>query len=456
MMRERLAGVREAVASLSPEGLLVGGFGGLVVAGTLLLWLPWARSGSTSLLDALFTATSAVCVTGLVVVDTGTDYTAFGQIVILLLIQAGGIGVMIFAGLAFLLLGHRLSLRARAALGSSMLQRDVASELRSIFGRILRFVLVAEGAGAVLIFIGLLPARGVAHAAYSAIFHSVSAFCNAGFSLYPDSLSGFRGNPLVLFTVMGLIVLGGIGHPVVVDVWQRLRPRRGDRDGPRRLGLSSAVALWTSAALLLAGFALLLLFGSAHGGLPWSDRVLDALFQSVSARTAGFNTVDIGELGLAPLFVLVLLMFIGGSPGSCAGGIKTTTFTLWLAKLRSRLRGEKSPRLFGRHIPGEITRRVSMIIGIAVVWNLVGVLLLLAAEGERTDVGLHDVLFEQISAFGTVGLSTGLTPGLGAVARLWLVATMLVGRLGPLTIAMWIFARKTPGIRYPEGRIMIG
>lgn len=456
-MREGLTRVRDAIVSRSPEGLLVGSFGGLIALGTLLLFLPWSHNGNVGILDAMFTATSAVCVTGLIVVDTGTDYTAFGQFIILLLIQTGGIGVMSFAGLAFHLLGRRLSLRARAALSSSMLQREMASEFHGIFKRILRFVVIAETVGVVLLFVGMLPSKGVAHAAYSAVFHSISAFCNAGFSLYSDSLIALRRNPLVLSTVMLLIILGGIGHPVVVDVWQRFAPRKKDEeDRLRRLTLNSKVALWTSGILILAGFAVLLVLGLTPAENVWTEAVFGALFQSVTSRTAGFNTVDIGQLPLAALFLIIMLMFIGGSPGSCAGGIKTTTFALWLAKLRSRLSGNKSPRLFDRHIPGEITRRVSIIMGLAVVWNLAGVLLLLATEGGHAGVGMHDVVFEQVSAFGTVGLSTGLTPKLSVLGQLWIIATMFVGRLGPLTLALWMFMRKAPGVQYPEGRIMIG
>jgi trk system potassium uptake protein TrkH len=215
------------------------------------------------------------------------------------------------------------------------------------------------------------------------------------------------------------------------------------------------VALVTSGALVLAGFLLLLVFGLTPSEGPWTTRVGSALFQSVTARTAGFNTVDIAALPLASLMLMVLLMFVGGSPASCAGGIKTTTFALWLAKLWSLLRGGKWPRLFGRHIPGDTARRASMFLGLAAVWNAFGVFLLLATEG-APGLGLHDVVFEQVSAFGTVGLSTGLTPKLSAVGKLWIVATMFVGRLGPLTLAVWAFARRSPGVRYPEGRVMIG
>lgn len=454
-MGERLVQLRERIAARSPESLLVVGFGGLIGIGTVFLALPWSHKGSVGVLDAFFTATSAVCVTGLVVVDTGTDYTTFGQLVILLLIQAGGIGVMSFAALAFALLGRRLSLSAQAALSSSMLQREVASEFRGIFRRIITFVLIAEAAGAVLIFVGMLPSRGVAHAAYSAVFHSISAFCNAGFSLYADSLTG--NNPVVTSTVMVLIILGGIGHPVAVDLWRKLLVAlRGETSGPNRLELSSTVALSTSGVLILVGLALLFLLGLTPGEGSWPSRLWNALFQSVTARTAGFNTVDIGALPLSSLMLIVLLMFVGGSPASCAGGIKTTTFTLWLATMLSLVRGEKRPRLFGRHIPGEIARRASLIIGLAVIWNLVGLVLLLATEGHSPGVGMHDVIFEQVSAFGTVGLSTGLTPKLSVFGKLWIIVTMFVGRLGPLTLAVWAFTRKAPGVRYPEGRIMIG
>jgi trk system potassium uptake protein TrkH len=455
-MRERLAQARNRIATRSPESLLVASFAGLIGLGTLLLALPWAHKGNVGILDALFTSASAVCVTGLAVVDTGSDYSLFGQTVILCLIQAGGIGVMSFAALAFHLLGRRMSLSARAALSEALLQREAATEFRGIFRRIVRFVVIAETVGAVLIFIGMLPEKGVGHAAYSAVFHAVSAFCNAGFSLYPDSLIGWRNNPIVIPSVMVLIVLGGIGHPVVVDVGRKLRAVLQRRDsGPSRLELNSSVALVTSGALVLAGFLLLLVFGLTPSEGPWTTRVGSALFQSVTARTAGFNTVDIAALPLASLMLMVLLMFVGGSPASCAGGIKTTTFALWLAKLWSLLRGGKWPRLFGRHIPGDTARRASMFLGLAAVWNAFGVFLLLATEG-APGLGLHDVVFEQVSAFGTVGLSTGLTPKLSAVGKLWIVATMFVGRLGPLTLAVWAFARRSPGVRYPEGRVMIG
>ena len=439
----------------SPDGLPVAGFAALIVAGAAVLALPISQRGGVSLLDALFTATSAVCVTGLTVVDTGHDFTIFGQLVILLLIQFGGIGVMSLAAMAMRIARRRLSLAAQAALSSSMLQRDVAGELASIVWRILGFVLTAEALGAVILFVAMVPTRSVAHAAYSAVFHSISAFCNAGFSIYSENLTVWRESRLVMVTVMSLIFIGGIGHHVAMDVGRalaRLITRKGS--GARRPELGSVVALFTSAALIVGGALLLLLFGLTPEEPEWETRVWNALFQSVTARTAGFNTVRIGLLPPGSLLVLSLLMFVGGSPGSCAGGIKTTTFALWVAKLWSFLRGAKGTRILGRYIPSETTRRASLLVGLSVLWNTVGLLFLLATQGRGIE--MHDVLVEQLSAFGTVGLSTGLTPGLTAAGKLWIMATMFVGRLGPLTLALWALGTRGREIRYPEGRIMVG
>lgn len=458
-MIDRLAEVREAIASRSnsTEATLVAGFAAVIAVGTLLLCSPWAHDGTVGLSEAFFTATSAVCVTGLVVVDTGSAFTTFGQVVILLLIQTGGIGVMSFAGLAYQVMRRPMPLRARAALTSSMVQQPIAHEFRRAFGRILLFVLLAEGLGAWLIFAGMWSEMALADAAYSAVFHAVSAFCNAGFSLHPDSMVGYGGNPLVIGAVTALIVLGGIGHPVVVDVWARLRPRGpASGEGPRRLALNSKVAIMTSGVLIVAGTGLLWVTGLGTTSQAWSTRLGGALFQSVTARTAGFNSVDFTHLPVASLFVLTALMFIGGSPGSCAGGIKTTTFAVWAATQWGRLRGHKWARLWGCHIPGELCRRGGLIIGLSVVWNALGTLVLLTSERHLPGLNLQDVLFEQVSAFGTVGLSTGLTTRLSETGRLWIAATMFIGRLGPLTLATWAFSRPLAAIRYPEGRILVG
>jgi trk system potassium uptake protein TrkH len=454
-LRERLA--RAAALPRTPEGLLATSFGALIVVGTLLLWLPWAHHGAVGPLEALFTATSAVCVTGLIVVDTGSQFTGFGQGVILTLIQVGGLGVMTLGAVAFRLFGRRLSLRGEAAVSDSLLQRDVASEFRELFPRIVRMVLGIELLGALVLFVAVLPGRPVGAALWWGLFHAVSAFCNAGFGLHADSLTGLRSDAVVVPTVLLLIVLGGIGHPVLVDLRAALAARLRRRDAaPHRLALHTKVVLAASAVLVPVGALLLALYGLTPDVDGAGGIAANAVFQSVSARTAGFNTVPLDGMPTASLLVLILLMFVGGSPGSCAGGVKTSTAALWLAKLWALLRGSKAPCLFERHIPGELTRRASLIIGLSVLWNVLGLFVLLATEGSPAGGRLVDLLFEQFSAFGTVGLSTGVTSGLSVAGKLWICATMFVGRVGPLTLAAWAIQRRPPGVRYPDGKVLIG
>jgi trk system potassium uptake protein TrkH len=429
--------------------VLVGAFAVIILAGTVALWAPFSHvPGRVGLLDALFTSTSAVCVTGLVVVDTGRDFTPVGQAIILVLIQAGGLGVMTFAVLLLRILGRRLPISSQAAVQDSFFQRDSAAEFGRLFGQILRMTVVIELVGAAVIFSRLAPHRGSGEALGSALFHSVSAFCNAGFSLYRDSLTGFRHDLILMGTVSFLIVLGGAGHIAIQDLWGAgLRRLRRDRTG--RISLNTRLVVGTSLLLIAVGAVLLLLTGSG-GGMP------EALFQSITARTAGFNTVGIGALPAASLLVLSLLMFVGGSPASCAGGIKTTTAAVWLARLVALVRGRTDVTILGRRIPRDLLRRVSRLVGLAVVWNLAGLLLLLTVGRTEKPPTLSEAVFEQVSAFGTVGLSTGLTGELSVAGRLWIVLTMFVGRLGPLTVATWAVRSGRPRIRHAEARVLIG
>jgi trk system potassium uptake protein TrkH len=442
--------------------LLVISFGGAILLGALLLRLPWAQqAGRVNFLDALFTSTSAVCVTGLVVVDTGTAFTRFGQVVILGLIQAGGLGIMTFAGLMFQLLGRRLSLRSQAVLHGSFFQEDIGVNFRRMFRRILWLTAVTELLGAAVLFAALLPrAAHLGETLLLSVFHAVSAFCNAGFSLYRDNLMEVSHNHLFTTAIMVLIVIGGLGHTVVHELWQRVEwwfsRGQGEKSTCLRLSLHARVVLRVTAILIVGGAVGLLVLGLTPGEATWGARVNGALFQSVTARTAGFNTVDIGRLPLAGLLLITILMFIGGSPASCAGGIKTTVFAISWAELRARVRGETEVRLLDRRIPNETLWRVTLLLRLALLWNIAGVLLLLAIEGGRPGIGMHDVIFEQISAFGTVGLSTGITDKLSAPGKLWIIATMFVGRLGPLTMAMWFFTPKPGHVQHPEGKVMIG
>ncbi|MDI6852635.1 MAG: potassium transporter TrkG [Deltaproteobacteria bacterium] len=444
-----------------PQNLLIAGFTGMILVGTLLLLLPWSQTrGDIGLVDALFTATSAVCVTGLIVVDTATAYSRFGQVVILALIQVGGLGIMTFAALAYLMLGRRLSLASQAALHDAFFQRDLGIEFKKRFRQILAITAVIELAGMAFICLGLLWLQTpLKEALFSSVFHAISAFCNAGFSIYTDNLMRLRGSPVILVAVMLLIVLGGLGHMVLTELWHAMRARL-DRTGakpvPSRLSVHARVVLQVTGLLILGGWLGLLILGLTAGEPGWDRKILDALFQSITARTAGFNTVNIGLLPLGSLWLLTILMFIGGSPGSCAGGVKTTALAISLAELKAKLFGDEQVTLKERRVPKPIVWRTLVLLRLALAWNAAGILLLLFTEAGRPGVGLHDVIFEQISAFGTVGLSTGLTDKLSTWGRLWIIATMFVGRLGPLTIALGLAPVKPLHVAYPEGKVMIG
>ncbi|MBI5249893.1 MAG: ATPase [Desulfomonile tiedjei] len=441
----------------SPQTGLIGGFAAAILVGALLLCLPWAHYGKVGFLDALFTSTSAVCVTGLTVVDTANDYTMFGQVIIVILIQTGGLGIMTFAGLAFNILGRRMSLQSLAVLQDTFFQRDVAADFQRTFKTILALTFLIEGIGALLLWIFLLPMMDPGAALFSAVFHSVSAFCNAGFSLRSENLMGLSGSPGILIVIMSLIVLGGLGYTVLNEAWllARGRGRSPGLYAQRRFSMHARLVLWVSSILIVGGCLAILLFGLTPGETHWGDRILHSLFQSVTARTAGFNSVDIGKLPQASLFILIVLMFIGGSPASCAGGVKTTTAVIWSARLRAALRGERDVHLLDRRLPWEQVGKADLLMGLAIFWNLIGILFLLSTEAHLAE-GPLALIFEQVSAFGTVGLSAGLTPNLSAPGKLWIIATMFVGRLGPLTIAMWVVPLQKAHVRYPKGTVMIG
>jgi trk system potassium uptake protein TrkH len=443
-----------------PQTLLIGGFAAVILVGTLLLLLPWSQTkGEVGLVDALFTATSAVCVTGLIVVDTATAYTTFGQVVIVALIQIGGLGIMTFAALAYLMLGRRLSLASQAALHDAFFQRDLGIEFKKKFLQILLITAGIELAGILLIFLALLWRQTpVMDALFSAFFHSISAFCNAGFSTYKDNLVGLRNSPVIMATVMSLIVLGGLGHMVLTELlhYSKSRLSRTAPAGSGSLSTHTRVVLRMTIALIIIGSVGLLILGLTSSESTWSMKISSALFQSISSRTAGFNSVDIGLMPLGSLLLLVLLMFIGGSPGSCAGGVKTTALAISMAEFKAKLKGEDQVVIMDRRVSKPILDRTMVLIRMSILWNLLGLLLLLYTETGRPGVGFHDVLFEQISAFGTVGLSTGLTDKLTVIGRLWITATMFVGRLGPLTLAIGVLPAIHSRVKYPEGRIMIG
>jgi trk system potassium uptake protein len=442
-----------------PETFLAGTFAGLILAGTILLALPVSQAHDRiGVLDALFMSTSAVCVTGLATVDTGTEFNRFGQVVIIFLMQFGGLGIMTFAAFGAQVMGRRLSFRSQGILSDSFYQSNAAGALRTDLKRMLLLTFLIEAVGIAFLYAEFRAAPDGQSPFFSALFYGISAFCNCGLGLHSDNLTGFRSRPIVLCTVMSLIVLGGLGHSVVLEAARRVKRRLlGRLGGPVLMSLHSRVVLSTTACLIAGGTIALMAFGQTSGERTWNERFWGALFHSVSSRTAGFNTVDIGKLPMASLLTLIGLMFVGGSPASCAGGIKTTSFAVWLAHLRAQLTGARDSSLFGRRLAPDIVARVGLVAGLAILWNFAGCLVLAVTESPvREDMSFLNLFFEQISAFGTVGLSTGVTSHLSGGGKFWIIMTMYIGRIGPLTAAMAVLVPQAGGVRYPEERVMIG
>lgn len=442
--------------------LLVLGFAALILAGTALLLLPIsARDGTPRPLVALFTATSAVCVTGLVIVDTHDYWTPFGQVVIAILMQLGGLGFVIGVATIRLLLGQRPSLRDRLLLQET----GAITLLGGQQALILRAILVtcgAEAVGALLLWTRFAPLYGPWQGLWYALFHAISAFTNGSFDLFGGfrSVTGFRADPLVLLTLAGLIIVGGLSVVTLTDLWQH-RPWRERRGGWRRLSVDSKAVLLGTALLLWGGTALLLLTewgnpATLAGLSPW-QRLLNAFFHATAARTAGFAAWDFSQVRQSTLFMLSGLMFIGGAPGSMAGGIKITTLAALLAAIWGSLRGQPEPTLFARRIPPRLIGQALAVTTLAFVL-IVGVALPISViEGERLGVSFVAILYEVTSAFGTVGSSTGLSPRLGAVGQLCLIAMMFIGRLGPVTVALVLTERRhEERYRYPSESLRIG
>lgn len=441
-----LAPVRRARQPLSPAKTLVLAFAVLIVVGTLLLSLPFATADGTRapLSTALFTATSAACVTGLVVVDTGTYWSTFGHVVILLLIQTGGFGIMAGSTLLLaLLVGRRTTLRDRVVVQESLGGLQLGN-VTWILKRIAIFTLVAEGVGAVILSIsftlgGEAGRPGDPLGLWWGIFHAISAFNNAGFDLTGEfrSLVPFVDDWVVLGTVGVLLIMGGLGWAIVGDAIAK--PHWA------RMALETKVVLLTSVALLVAGAVLIGVLEWSNpatlGQLPPEQRLLNAAFESATLRTAGFSALDTGAFIESTLFVLMALMFIGGASGSTAGGIKVNTFALLGVAILSSIRGRPSAEAFGRRIPhGVVYRALAVaLLSIAFVF-LVGLGLTITTRGAT----FVQTLFEAISAFGTVGASTGITPDLNDPGRLITVLAMFIGRLGPVTLVLALSARVRP------------
>lgn len=437
---------------LSPPQMLVLGFSGMILIGTFLLMLPIANHTGESLafIDAFFTATSATSVTGLVVRDTGTFFTTFGQVVIMILIQIGGLGFMTMATLFALVFRRKISLKDRLILQEAMNQGSMEGIVRLI-RKVLYYSLIIEVSAAMLLAIRFAIDMPILKAIYFGFFHAVSMFNNAGFDLFGQfhSLTNYVGDPIVNIVVMFLIVSGGIGFIVIADL---ISYRKN-----RRLSLHAKVVLTMTAALIVTGFITIFIFEftnkSTLSPLSWGEKLWSALFQSVTSRTAGANTLDIGSMRQATQFFIIILMFIGASPGSTGGGIKTTTFTILAGAVMAMITRKNDVILFRYRLAQERIFKAVTITMLSLFW-VIGIAMILSATETAPFLS---ILFETMSAFGTVGLSMGLTTELTEVGKLFICLTMFVGRVGLLTLAYALGPKKERELfRYPEGKIIIG
>ncbi len=409
--------------------------------------------------DALFTAASAVCVTGLTSVDTGATFTLFGKMVILGLIQVGGVGIMVLSTLFLFSLGKKISLNGKMLLKDTYNLSGGKGTL-SLIKDIVLFTAVVEFIGSVVLFSRFSSDQTAAMGIFYCVFHSVSAFCNAGFSLFPDSFTGYSHDWILNLTISTLIIIGGIGFVVLSEMKNLIFSRRS----LSHLTLHTKVVLSSTAILLFVSTAAFFLLESSNTlkGMTIPHKFLVSFFQSVNARTAGFNTVQIGELTNETLLLTILLMFIGAAPGSCGGGIKVTTFSTLMILGVSRLAGRSSPQIFYRRISDESIAKAVSLIMVSFFVITIGIMLLQQTEiGEishqLTRGAFLELIFENISAFGTVGLSTGVTPTLSVPGRLIVVLMMFVGRLGPLVIAVAVSRRgAAKTYSYAQDDIMIG
>ena len=442
----------------SPTRIFVLSFAAVIFTGGIFLWLPIsAAKDPIRFVDALFTSTSAVCVTGLVVVDTGKDYSIIGQVITLLLIQIGGLGIITFSTVFFVLMGRGISFKGREIVQSTFLhtpRRDFIVIAKSV----ILFTFITESIGALLLFIRFFQDFPFNRALYQAIYHAISAFNNAGFSLFSDNLMGYQGDLIVNLTIMGLIVHGGIGFIVQYEVLSWFRGIQ------QRVSVHTKIVLITTALLIISGALLFYLFERNHilRGTPILTNLLTCLFQSVTPRTAGFNTVDIGALMNPTILLMIILMFIGASPGSTGGGVKTTSAALLGLLIWNRIKGNEEVNVFNRTIPREIIGRTISIIfasafSVAIIWSV----LLIAGGGsppvEESRRFFVEYLFDTVSAFGTVGLSMGITPKLSDLQKYALILMMFAGRVGPLTLAFSL-SRSTEriGVTYAEEGVMVG
>lgn len=435
------------VVHLTPPQILALSYIVLILIGTFLLLLPFAKVESMSFMDSLFTATSAVTVTGLTVVDTGTQFTIFGQVVIMILIQLGGIGLMTFAVLAVMVLGKKVGLHQRILIQEAYNQSSLGGLIRLV-KLIIVFSFLMELSATVLLSLRWVPEYGLGKGIYVSLFHSISAFNNAGFSLWSDSLSRYVGDPIVNLVITFLFITGGLGFTVIAD----LKINRSFR----KLSLHTKLMLVGTLVInVCALFVILFLeYGNPGtlGNLTFGEKLWGAYFQAVTPRTAGFNTIEIGQMTSASLFFTMLLMFIGAGSASTGSGIKVTTFIVMILATFAFLRGNEEPVIFKRTIKQHTILKALTVIVMSILFIFLTIFILSISE----NLPFVALIFEAFSAFGTVGLSMGITDQLSIVGKQVIIVLMFIGRIGPLTLAFSLSKMKKSNIRYPGDDVFTG
>ena len=443
---------------LPPTRIFVLSFAGVILGGAILLWFPFsATKEHLRFVDALFSSTSAVCVTGLVVIDIGKDLSTLGQVITIFLFQIGGLGIITFSTVFFVLMGRGISFKGREIVQSTFLHTP-RRDFVVIAKMVLWFTFVTEALGTLFLFIRFSMDFPPGTALYHAVYNAISAFNNCGYSLFSDNLMGYQGDLIVNLTIMGLIVHGGIGFIVQYEVLSWFKGVQ------KRLSVHSKIVLISTTLLILSGAFLFYLFERNYiiKDVPALTKILTSFFQSVTPRTAGFNTVDIGLLTNATILLMIVLMFIGASPGSTGGGVKTTSAALLVMLMWNRLKGNLDLNIFNRTIPREmVSRSISIIFASAFSIAIITSVLLIAGGGNLPPLESRhhfvEYLFDTVSAFGTVGLSMGVTPKLNDLQKYALILMMFVGRVGPLTLAFSL-SRGTGGksLTYAEEGVMVG
>jgi trk system potassium uptake protein TrkH len=430
---------------INPARLIILSFLTVILLGCFLLLLPISTTQGISFIDALFTATSATCVTGLIVKDTPHDFTTFGQTVIMLLFQLGGLGIMTFSTIFALVIGRRVTVQNRKVL--SVVYDNLQVDVKMLLKWILAFTVLIEGLGFILLYLHF-KSQGP----FFSLFHAISAFCNAGFSLISNSFQNYRDNLYVNLSMTFLIITGGLGFWALYDLLRALKAKI--KRAEFRVALHTKIVIFVSLCLIILGMLSILGLEYNHilSGLNLKTKILTSYFQSVTARTAGFNTLDINSLNPATKLLLCVLMFIGASPGSTGGGIKTVTFALVVMGVIAILKGKNQVRIFNRAIPLELFEKAIVIFILGLVWICLALFLLLISDSQEP----LSLIFEVFSAFGTVGLSTGITPYLTPLGKFIIILTMFLGRIGPMTLAIALTKRAQGEFRLPEEKVMVG